>query len=83
MKTIMNIIYPAFALFALTPVILALRCATTPARISAAVAAGLLAISAVWPLPELLRRCGRERLGAKRGRIAGVDEVGGLFEADV
>lgn len=43
----------AFALFALTPVILALRCASAPARISAAVATGLLAISAVWPLPEM------------------------------
>lgn len=43
----------AFALFALTPVILALRCAPAPAKISAAVAAGLLAISAVWPLPEM------------------------------
>ncbi|MBY0441678.1 MAG: O-antigen ligase family protein [Mycobacteriaceae bacterium] len=43
----------AFALFALTPVILALRCAAAPAKISAAVAAGLLAISAVWPLPEM------------------------------
>ncbi|ORA79454.1 O-antigen ligase family protein [Mycobacterium malmoense] len=42
-----------FALFALTPVILALRCASAPARISAAVAAGLLAVSAVWPLPEM------------------------------
>lgn len=43
----------AFALFALTPVILALRCASAPAKISAAVSAGLLAISAVWPLPEM------------------------------
>lgn len=42
-----------FALFALTPLILALRCGSAPARISAAVAAGLLAISAVWPLPEM------------------------------
>ncbi|BBY24830.1 hypothetical protein MSTO_50350 [Mycobacterium stomatepiae] len=42
-----------FALFALTPVILALRCASAPAKISAAVSAGLLAISAVWPLPEM------------------------------
>ncbi|WP_406817768.1 O-antigen ligase family protein [Mycobacterium sp. M23085] len=42
-----------FALFALTPVILALRCAPAAAKISAAVAAGLLAISAVWPLPEM------------------------------
>ncbi|RAV14943.1 O-antigen ligase domain-containing protein [Mycobacterium colombiense] len=43
----------AFALFALTPVLLAMRCAPGPAKISAAVAAGLLAISAVWPLPEM------------------------------
>lgn len=42
-----------FAFFALTPVILAMRCAPAPAKISAAVAAGLLAISAVWPLPEM------------------------------
>jgi O-antigen ligase len=42
-----------FAIFALTPVILALRCAPAAAKISAAVAAGLLAISAVWPLPEM------------------------------
>jgi O-antigen ligase len=42
-----------FALFALTPVILALRCGSAPARISAATAVGLLAISAVWPLPEM------------------------------
>jgi O-antigen ligase len=42
-----------FALFALTPLILALRCGSAPARISAATAAGLLAISAVWPLPEM------------------------------
>jgi hypothetical protein len=43
----------AFALFALTPVLLAMRCASAQAKISAAVAAGLLAISAVWPLPEM------------------------------
>ncbi|WP_297701578.1 O-antigen ligase family protein [Mycobacterium sp.] len=43
----------AFALFALAPVLLALRCASSSAKISAAVAAGLLAISAVWPLPEM------------------------------
>lgn len=43
----------AFAWFALTPIVRALRCASTPAKISAAVCAGLLAISAVWPLPEM------------------------------
>ncbi|KKC03055.1 O-antigen ligase family protein [Mycobacterium nebraskense] len=43
----------AFAWFALTPIVRALRCATVPAKISAAVCAGLLAISAVWPLPEM------------------------------
>lgn len=43
----------AFAAFALTPIVRALRCASTPAKISAAVCAALLAISAVWPLPEM------------------------------
>jgi O-antigen ligase len=43
----------AFAVFALTPMIAALRCASAPAKISVAVCAGLLAISAVWPLPEM------------------------------
>jgi hypothetical protein len=43
----------AFAWFALTPIFRALRCASAPAKISAAVSAGLLAISAVWPLPEM------------------------------
>ncbi len=43
----------AFALFALTPLIRALRRGSAPAKISAAVSAGLLAISAVWPLPEM------------------------------
>lgn len=43
----------AFAAFALVPVIRALRRGTAPAKISAAVSAGLLAISAVWPLPEM------------------------------
>jgi O-antigen ligase len=43
----------AFAWIALTPVVRALRCASAPAKISAAVCAGLLAISAVWPLPEM------------------------------
>jgi O-antigen ligase len=42
-----------FAWFALTPVVRAFRCASAPGKISAAVAAGLLAISAVWPLPEM------------------------------
>ncbi len=42
----------AFALLALTPLILALRCASAPAKISAEVVASLLAVSAVWPLPE-------------------------------
>jgi hypothetical protein len=42
-----------FAWFALTPIVRALRCATPPAKISAAITAGLLAISAVWPLPEM------------------------------
>ncbi len=43
----------AFAWFALTPVLRAVRCASAPAKISAAVSAGLLAITAVWPLPEM------------------------------
>lgn len=43
----------AFAWLALTPVVKALRCASAPAKISAAVCAGLLAISALWPLPEM------------------------------
>lgn len=43
----------AFAWFAATPIVRALRCATVPAKISAAASAGLLAISAVWPLPEM------------------------------
>jgi O-antigen ligase len=42
-----------FAWFALTPVFRALRCASAPAKISAAVSVGLLAITAVWPLPEM------------------------------
>ncbi len=42
-----------FAWFALTPIFAALRRASAPAKISAAVTAGLLAISAVWPLPEM------------------------------
>nr|WP_207383912.1 O-antigen ligase family protein [Mycolicibacterium komanii] len=42
----------AFALLALTPLVLALRCASAPAKISAAVVGSLLAVSAVWPLPE-------------------------------
>jgi hypothetical protein len=43
----------AFAAFALVPVIRALRRGSASAKISAAVSAGLLAISAVWPLPEM------------------------------
>jgi len=43
----------AFAWLALTPLIRALRGASAPAIISAAASAGLLAISAVWPLPEM------------------------------
>jgi O-antigen ligase len=42
----------AFVLFAITPAILSLRCASAPAKIGAAVVASLLAVSAVWPLPE-------------------------------
>jgi hypothetical protein len=42
----------AFALFALTPVIRALRSASAPAKISAAVSLGLLAMCNVAPLPE-------------------------------
>ncbi|BAX94151.1 O-antigen ligase family protein [Mycobacterium shigaense] len=43
----------AFAVFALVPLIRALRRRTPAAKISAAVSMGLLAISAVWPLPEM------------------------------
>jgi hypothetical protein len=42
----------AFALFALTPLIRALRCATPPAKISAAVCVSLLVTCTVTPLPE-------------------------------
>jgi hypothetical protein len=42
-----------FAWFAATPIVKALRRASAPAKISAAVSASLLAISAVWPLPEM------------------------------
>jgi O-Antigen ligase len=42
----------AFALLALTPLIRALRCASAPAKISAAVGIGLLAVCTVAPLPE-------------------------------
>jgi len=42
----------AFLLLALTPLILAIRCAEAPAKISAAVIASLMAVSIVWPLPE-------------------------------
>jgi hypothetical protein len=42
-----------FAWFAATPILKAVRRASAPAKISAAVSASLLAISAVWPLPEM------------------------------
>ncbi|EUA11526.1 O-Antigen ligase family protein [Mycobacterium kansasii 732] len=42
-----------FAVFALTPLFRALRRASVPAKVSAAVSAGLLAMSTVWPLPEM------------------------------
>lgn len=42
----------AFALLALTPLIRALRCASAPAKISAAVIVGLLVVCTVAPLPE-------------------------------
>jgi O-Antigen ligase len=42
----------AFALFALTPLFRALRCASAPAKISAAVSVGLLAVCTVAPAPE-------------------------------
>lgn len=41
-----------FAAFALTPVIRALRCASAPAKISAAVCVGLLVVCIVAPMPE-------------------------------
>lgn len=42
-----------FTWFAGTPILKAVRCASVPAKISAAVSTSLLAISAVWPLPEM------------------------------
>jgi O-Antigen ligase len=42
----------AFALLALTPLFRALRCASAPAKISAAVSVGLLVVCTVSPLPE-------------------------------
>ncbi|OBA68750.1 polymerase [Mycobacterium sp. 1554424.7] len=42
----------AFAVFALTPLIQALRSASAPAKASAAVSAGLLVMSIIDPLPE-------------------------------
>ena len=42
----------AFALFALTPLIRALRCASAPAKISAAVSVALLVTCTVNPMPE-------------------------------
>jgi hypothetical protein len=41
-----------FALFALMPIVRGLRCASAPAKISAAVSIGLLAVCVVAPLPE-------------------------------
>jgi hypothetical protein len=41
-----------FALFALMPIVRGLRCASVPAKISAAVSIGLLAVCVVAPLPE-------------------------------
>jgi hypothetical protein len=41
-----------FALFALMPIVRGLRCASVPAKISAAVSIGLLAVCIVAPLPE-------------------------------
>ncbi|OBH77492.1 polymerase [Mycobacterium scrofulaceum] len=43
----------AFVVFALIPLIKAVRCRTAAAKVSVAVSAGLLAISVVWPLPEM------------------------------
>ncbi|OBH04407.1 O-antigen ligase [Mycobacterium sp. E1747] len=43
----------AFVLFALIPLVKAVRCRTAAAKVSVAVSAGLLAISVVWPLPEM------------------------------
>jgi O-Antigen ligase len=42
----------AFALFALTPLFRALRCASAPAKISAVVSVGMLAVCTVAPYPE-------------------------------
>lgn len=41
-----------FALFALMPIVRGLRCASVPAKISATVSIGLLAVCVVSPLPE-------------------------------
>ena len=41
-----------FALFALMPIVRGLRCPSVPAKISAAVSVGLLAVCIVAPLPE-------------------------------
>ncbi len=43
----------SFLVLALVPMVRALRRPSAPAKISVAVSAGLLAISAVWPLPEM------------------------------
>ena len=42
----------AFAMFALTPLVFALRSASKPAKAGSAVSAGLLVMSIVDPLPE-------------------------------
>lgn len=42
----------AFAVFALTPLVRALRSASVPAKISAAVSTGLMAMAIIDPLPE-------------------------------
>jgi hypothetical protein len=42
----------AFVVFAMVPVLRALRCGSAPAKISAAVAIGLLVMCNVDPLPE-------------------------------
>jgi hypothetical protein len=41
-----------FALFALMPIVRGLRCASVPAKISAAVSVGLLAVCVIAPLPQ-------------------------------
>jgi len=70
-----------FALFALTPFIRALRRGSVPAKISAAVSAGLLAISAVWPLPEM--PVDALALGLALGATMGFATVGSPGQGDV